>query len=96
MATIDIRRKSKLSKTELRQQTEQLAKGMENKLGIRWKWAGDKLTFDTPDGAAKGTTGVVTIDDDSVHLAIDLPLRLRIFKGTVEKRLEEELSKRLA
>lgn len=95
MATIDIRRTSKLNKAEMRQQTEQLAKGMENKLGIRWQWKGDTLSFETPDGAAKGTTGNVTVDDGKVHLAIDLPLRLRIFKGTVEKRLKEELDKRL-
>lgn len=95
MATIDIRRTSKLSKADMRQQTEQLAKGMEHKLGIRWQWQGDKLSFETPDGAAKGTTGVVTVAEGQVHLAIDLPLRLRIFKGTVEKRLHEELDKRL-
>lgn len=93
MATIDIRRTSKLDKAAMKQQTERLAKGMENKLGIRWHWQGDKLAFDTPGGTAKGTTGVVTIEDGKVHLAIDLPLRLRIFKGPVEKRLNEELDK---
>lgn len=93
MATIDIRRSHTLGKEIAKQKAESLAKGMEAKLGIRWRWEGDHIKFDAPSGAAKGATGQVGVTDSDVHVAIDLPFLLRAVKGTIETRVNDELNK---
>lgn len=91
MATIDIRRSHTLSKDEAKTRAETLAKGMQDKFGIVWRWAGDAITFDTPSGAAKGTKGEVSVTDSEVRVQIDLPFMLKMMKGTVESRVNEKL-----
>jgi putative polyhydroxyalkanoate system protein len=91
MATIDMRRKHKLSREQTRAKAEELARGMEQKLGIRWKWQGEAITFDTPAGVAKGTSGQVLVSDEEVRVQIDLPLLLRALKGMVEGKVKERL-----
>lgn len=93
MATIDIRRSHTLGIEVAKTRAETLAKGMESKLGIRWKWAGDQIKFDAPSGAAKGATGSVSVDDANVRVEIDLPFLLRAVKGTIESRVNDELNK---
>jgi putative polyhydroxyalkanoate system protein len=91
MATIDIRRAHSLDKEEARARAEKLAKGMEEKLGIRWRWEGEKITFDAPSGAAKGATGTVHVDPAAVRVEVDLPFLLRPMKGMVEGKINEKL-----
>ncbi len=95
MATIDIKRNHALGKEVAKQKAETLAKGMESKMGIRWKWEGDKIKFDAPSGAAKGATGQVSVADSEVRVEIDLPFLLRAVKGTIEGRVNDELNKRM-
>lgn len=91
MATIDMRRKHTMTKDEARQKAEQLARDMEQKLGLRWQWQGDEVVFDAPSGAAKGTTGKVSVTSDEVRVQIDLPFLLRAIKGTVEGKVKNRL-----
>ncbi|APR83366.1 Hypothetical protein A7982_08715 [Minicystis rosea] len=91
MATIDIRRSHTLDKGEAKARAEKLAKSMEEKLGIRWRWEGDQIKFDAPSGAAKGATGVVYVDPSAVRVEVDLPFLLRAVKGTVESKINEKL-----
>lgn len=91
MATIDISRSHTLDKDEARKRAESLAKGMEEKLGIRWRWEGDKIRFDAPSGAAKGATGTVHVDPSAVRVEVDLPFLLRPVKGMVESKISEKL-----
>lgn len=91
MATIDISRKHTLDKEEARKRSEQLAKSMEEKLGIRWHWEGDKIKFDAPSGAAKGATGTVHVDPAAVRVEVDLPFLLRAVKGMVEGKINDKL-----
>ena len=93
MATIDIRREHALSKEEARTRAEKLAQGLEQKMGIRWKWAGDNIEFDVPSGAAKGATGKVSVEPKTVRVEIDLPFLLRAMKGMVEGKVKEKLDK---
>jgi putative polyhydroxyalkanoate system protein len=92
MATIDIRRQHTLNRDEARKRAEELARGMEDKLGIRWSWDGDLIRFDAPSGAAKGTKGLVRVEATAVQVEIDLPLLLRAMKGMVESKVNEKLS----
>lgn len=91
MATIDIRRSHTLDKDEAKRRAEELAKGMQEKLGIRWHWDGDKIRFDAPSGAAKGATGTVFVDPSDVRVEVDLPFLLRAVKGTVESKINQKL-----
>lgn len=91
MATIDIRRQHSLNKDDAKMRAEELAKSMQDKLGIRWQWQGDVIDFDAPSGSAKGATGKVTVDAASVRVEIDLPFLLRAVKGMIESKVNEKL-----
>ncbi|WP_437327445.1 polyhydroxyalkanoic acid system family protein [Sorangium sp. So ce381] len=91
MATIDIRRQHALTKDEARKRAEELARGMEDKLGIQWRWDGDVIRFDAPGGAAKGTKGLVRVEASAVHVEIDLPFLLKAMKGMVESKVNDKL-----
>ncbi|HEY4117351.1 MAG TPA: polyhydroxyalkanoic acid system family protein [Byssovorax sp.] len=91
MATIDIKRAHTLDKDEAKRRAEQLAKGMEDKLGIRWRWEGDRIKFDAPSGAAKGATGAVSVSATEVRVEVDLPFLLRAIKGTIEGKINEKV-----
>lgn len=95
MATIDISRPHQLTKEAAREKAEELAKGMQEKLGIQWKWAGDRIEFDAPSGAAKGANGAVEVLSDAVRVLIDLPFLMRPMKGMIESKVREKLEKAL-
>jgi putative polyhydroxyalkanoate system protein len=91
MATIDIRRTHTLAKDEAKKRAEELARGMEAKLDLKWRWEGDHIRFEAPSGAARGTTGTVEVTDSMVRVQIDLPFLLRVLKGKVESKVNEKL-----
>jgi putative polyhydroxyalkanoate system protein len=95
MATIDVRRSHALSKDEAKRRAEDLAKSMQQKLDLDWRWEGDRIVFEAPRGAAKGTKGTVDVTDQDVHVQIDLPFMMRVLKGTVESKVSEKLSQLL-
>jgi putative polyhydroxyalkanoate system protein len=95
MATIDVRRAHSLSKEEARKRAEDFARNMEQRFELQWRWEGDRIVFDAPRGAAKGTRGTVDVGDKEVRVQIDLPFLLRMLKGTVESKVHEKLDKLL-
>lgn len=95
MATIDVRRNHALSKDEAKRRAEDLAKSMQQKLDLEWRWEGDRIVFEAPRGAAKGTKGTVDVSDQDVRVQIDLPLMMRMLKGTVESKVSEKLNQLL-
>jgi putative polyhydroxyalkanoate system protein len=92
MPTIDITRPHSLSKDDAKKKAEELAKGMQEKFSIVWRWEGDTIRFAAPSGAAKGTKGEVAVTDKDVRVAIDLPFMLKVMKGTIESRVNEKLN----
>jgi putative polyhydroxyalkanoate system protein len=92
MSTIDIRRNHALPKEEARKRAEALARAMQSRFDLDWRWEGDHIVFEAPRGAAKGTKGSVEVTDDEVRVQIDLPLLLRVMKGTVESKVQEKLA----
>jgi putative polyhydroxyalkanoate system protein len=91
MSTIDVRRNHALPKEEARSRAEMLAQTMQKRFDLEWHWEGDKILFEAPRGAAKGTRGSVDVTDNEVRVQIDLPLLLRVMKGTVESKVHEKL-----
>lgn len=92
MATIDVRRSHSLSKDEAKKRAEDLARSMQQKLELDWRWEGDRIVFEAPRGAAKGTKGTVEVSATEVRVQIDLPLLMRVLKGTVEAKVNEKLA----
>ena len=95
MATIDVTRAHSLSKDDAKKKAEEFAKSMQERFELDWRWQGDSILFDAPRGAAKGTKGEVSVTDGTVRVQIDLPLMLRMLKGTIESKVEEKLIKLL-
>jgi putative polyhydroxyalkanoate system protein len=91
MATIDVRRSHALPKDEAKKRAEDLARSMQQRLDLEWHWEGDRILFEAPRGAAKGTKGSVDVSDKEVRVQIDLPFLLRVMKGTVESKVHEKL-----
>jgi putative polyhydroxyalkanoate system protein len=92
MPMIDFRRKHSLVLDDARAKAEEFARSIENRLGVRWQWE-DALCMklDAPAGPAKGTTGVVTLGPEDLHIAIQLPRLLGAMKGLVERKLQRKL-----
>jgi putative polyhydroxyalkanoate system protein len=95
MATIDVRRNHSLPKDEAKRRAEDLAKSMQQKFELEWRWEGDRIIFEAPRGAAKGTKGSVEVSSVDVRVQIDLPLVMRLLKGTVETKVTEKLAQLL-
>ncbi len=91
MSTIDISRSHTLPKDEARKKAEELARSMEQKIGIEWKWEGDAIAFAANGGVAKGAKGHVEVTEKAVRVTVDLPLMLRVMKGTIESKIHEKL-----
>ncbi len=91
MATIDMRRTHTMTIPDAKLRAESLARSMEIKLGMRWKWEGDTIRFDAPSGSAKGVRGEVGVSANEVRVQIDLPLLLRALKGTIEGKVKTKL-----
>lgn len=96
MATIDISRNHNLGTETAKERAATLADSMKEKLGIAWRWDGDRIKFDAPSGMAKGANGTITVAATSVRVEIDLPFLLRAMKGTIEDKVKEKLDKVVA
>ena len=92
MATIDIRRSHTLKLEIVRQRAEELASSMKQKLDLDWHWEGDRIVFAASSGAARGTRGSVEVSEKDVRVQIDLPILLRMLKGTVQQKVDEKLN----
>ena len=95
MATIDISRSHALGIDTARARAEELAKDMQGRLGIQWSWQGECILFNARGGAARGTTGRVSVSASEVRVEIDLPLLLRAMKGTIAGKVNDKLDKLL-
>ena len=95
MATIDVVRSHSLPKEEARTRAETFAKAMQQKLDLEWHWQGDRILFEAPRGAAKGSKGSVLVTDKDVRVEIDLPILLRMLKSAVESKVNEKLAQLL-
>jgi putative polyhydroxyalkanoate system protein len=93
MATIDIRRAHKVGVDVAKTKAEELAKEMKTKFDLDWSWEGDRIRFKSVGGAAKGTNGYVTVAPTEVRVEIDLPLLLRVLKGTISSKVDEKLDR---
>lgn len=91
MATILIRRPHRLAYDEVRARAEHLARRIEQRFSVLWRWEGEHLTLTAPPGPARGARGVVKLSPGQVDIEIDLPLALRPVRSLVEIKLNDKL-----
>ena len=94
MSTISITRKHSLPVDRVKTVAEQVYKDFGTK-DISYKWNGNVLNCVASAGVAKGSKAKMTVTESSLQIDVDLPGLLSMFKGTVEKKLNEELDKLL-
>lgn len=73
MASIEIRRSFTVEKSEAKRKAESLARKLTSSLELDWEWDGDMLLFESPRGAARGTSGAVSVGDCGIAVMVDLP-----------------------
>lgn len=95
MSTIRIRRSHGLPAEHLRRTAETLARRIEQRHAVRWRWEGDAIELHAPPGPASGARGRVTVGEGDVAIEIHLPLSLFPLKGMVERRLSAKLDELL-
>lgn len=91
MASIRILRTHQLPHEEARARAEYLARRIERRLAVSWRWEGEHMRLSAPPGPASGIRGVVRLTPGEVHIEIDLPLALRPMKGLLEGKLHDKL-----
>lgn len=91
MASISIQRSHRLPHDEARSRAEYLARRIEHRLAVSWRWEGEQMRLIAPPGPASGARGVVRLVPGQVHIEIDLPFALRPMKGLLEGKLRDKL-----
>src|SRR6185312_12001296 len=91
MPVIRIRRSHRLSDDHARRTAETIARRIEQRHPVRWRWEGDSLELHAPEGPARGAHGRVTFDTGLLAIELHLPLVLSPLKGMVEGRLSAKL-----
>jgi len=93
MAKIDIRRPHGMSEDAAKRRAEDLARRLEARRGVKWRWEGSTMKLDAPAGPAQGTRGAVSVDAYSVRIEVELPLLLWPMRGVVESKIHERLDR---
>ena len=92
MASIDMGRQHSLDLPTARRKVEDIARDLEGKIGLQWRWDGDdRVRFDVPRGPAKGVKGSLSVSATNVRIEIDLPLLVKPMKGLIASRVQEKL-----
>jgi len=91
MVTIDVSRTHALSKTEAKRRAEDLARHLQETIDLDWKWDDDKITFAANRGLTRGATGLVSVKEDEVHVVIELPPHLGLFRPLIRWRIDARL-----
>lgn len=90
MATIEISRSHWLGKDEAREAAEGIARRLESKLDVKYRWEGDDLRFERT-----GAKGRIHVADGAVRVEVDLGMMLRPMKGKVEQKIHQYLDEAL-
>jgi putative polyhydroxyalkanoate system protein len=95
MASIRILRSHRLPLDVARARAEELARRIEHRLAVSWRWEGERMRLSAPPGPASGARGVVHVTPEQVQIEIDLPLVLRPMKSVLEGKLHDKLDRLL-
>jgi putative polyhydroxyalkanoate system protein len=84
--TITIDRPHHRSQSEAKAMAERLARELEKRLDLAWKWEGDDIHFRRP-----GVCGSMHVGDTDILLRVQLGLLLAPLKPAIERQMNAEL-----
>lgn len=84
MATIDLRRTHQMGKPKAREAVESIARELQGKLQLEYRWYGDDVRFERP-----GAKGTIRVTETEVRFEADLGLLLRPLRRTIEREVAE-------
>ena len=88
MATISIDRTHRLSQKNARDMAERLAKDLEKRFDLAWRWEGDDVHFQRP-----GVSGSMHVGKTKITLDVKLGLLLTPLKPAIEREIHAQLDK---
>jgi putative polyhydroxyalkanoate system protein len=91
MASIDIRRKHKLTLKEAKDAVKKTAAAIAKKFGIDSQWHGNTLTFERA-----GANGEIKVTASEIHVTAQLGFLLGTLKPLIEKEIENRLDQELS
>ena len=80
----------------MRRTAEAIARRIEARHAVRWRWQGDAMELVAPAGIASGARGRLTVGDGDVTIEVHLPLALSPLRGMIERQLVARLDRVLA
>lgn len=96
MATIELSKSHTLPIDDAKKKAEDLARGMAEKLALKWRSKASTIDFHAASRMAKGVKGQVAVSEKEVKVSVDLPMMLRMMKGTIEDKDRKRSSTRSA
>ncbi len=91
MATIRVAQEHTLGAEEAMKRAQDVVRRLGEKLNAEISWIGSHATF-----KGAGFSGNARVEHGSVTVDIDLSLPLRMLKGKIETRVEQELKEMFA
>lgn len=91
MNQISIKRRHDVGLLRARQLSEKMARELQQRYGLRWRWEGDRLKFSNA-----SARGFLDVDDVLVKLELRLGLTLMAFAPVMEQSIRKELDEVIA
>ena len=86
MSVIEISRTHTMGCDNAKKTADELAVGLSRQFGVDYKWHGDLLKFQRP-----GVKGQLEVDDENIHIKLELGFMVRPFKGRIEREIHNHL-----
>ena len=91
MAGFQVRKAHNMSRAELREAAEGLARELERAHGLRARWEGDSVRM-----RGAGVDGKLTLGERDVLVSVELGLMAMAFKGVLRSEVERFLDEYVA
>ncbi len=88
MAGFRVSKAYTMSKEEVREAAEELARELRQRYGLNYRWQGDAATFRRP-----GLDGKLNIDNDTISLSVKLGMLAAAFERPLKQAVTEYLDK---
>ena len=90
MAKIEISKQHRKSEAQVHELCEQLAKVLEQKYQLKYRWQDDCLQF-----KRSGISGQLTLRPGEVHITVKTGPMMSIFSSSIERELKQQLAEQL-
>ncbi len=86
MSVIEISRAHTMGVEGARKTADELAVSLSDHFSMNYRWEGDVLKF-----KRSGVTGQLEVDDEHVHIKLQLGFMVRPFKDRIEREIHDHL-----